>query len=245
MPKLVLMFREKMLEAYPLAIDEKLTIGRNNSNAIVIDNLAVSGYHAVISMEASGPRLSDTDSKNGTWVNHQKVSECQLNHKDLISIGKHALWVDLKDEIDVPEASRQEHPPEEARMTGTLNQNQTISVDTPPGETPPPSPEPVRPQMDKLFILAGGDGDVSLCGGQNFSIGRNGDADIVVGGLWGLLMGSPAAVINKRAGDYFLRFTGGLIKPKRNGAGVKGTIKLNNDDVVSLGPVQVQLQLRA
>jgi hypothetical protein len=75
------------------------------------------------------------------------------------------------------------------------------------------------------------------------TIGKNHDADIVVGGLWGLLLGSPAATIKKQAGDVFLRFNGGLIKPRRNGAGVKGTVKLNHDDIVEVGPVKLQVQL--
>ena len=75
------------------------------------------------------------------------------------------------------------------------------------------------------------------------TIGKNSDADLVIGGLWRLLSGSPAVTINKQAGDVFLRFNGGLIKPKRNGASIKGTVKLNHEDIVDVGPLKIKVQL--
>ena len=73
--------------------------------------------------------------------------------------------------------------------------------------------------------------------------GNNDDADIVVTGILAILVGGPAATISKQAGDYFLRYTGGLIKPKRNGMSVKGTAKLNHEDIIDVGPVKLQIQL--
>jgi hypothetical protein len=59
-----------------------------------------------------------------------------------------------------------------------------------------------------------------------------------------VLAGSPTAINNKQSGEYFLRYSGGLIKPKRNGAGIRGTIKLNHEDILELGPYKLQVQLR-
>lgn len=76
------------------------------------------------------------------------------------------------------------------------------------------------------------------------TIGKNQDADIIVSGFWGLWVGSPAVAITKQAGDYLLRYCGGLIKPKLNGSSVRGTAKLNHEDIIALGPLKVQIQLR-
>ena len=105
-----------------------------------------------------------------------------------------------------------------------------------------PKPKAERPETDRLAFLAGGEGTHSLSERQ-VAIGINADADIVIGGLWAVLMGGPAAVITKQAGDYFLRYAGGWIKPKRNGMTVKGTVKLNHEDVVDVGPIKLKIQL--
>ena len=105
-----------------------------------------------------------------------------------------------------------------------------------------PTPKKVRPENDFLAFLAGGEGSRPLSERQ-IDIGINDDADIVIGGLWSVVMGGPAAVITKQSGDYFLRYAGGWVKPKRNGSRVKGTVKLNHEDVVDVGPVKLLVQL--
>jgi pSer/pThr/pTyr-binding forkhead associated (FHA) protein len=244
MPKIVLTFKKNVIEAYPLTKDAKITIGRHPGNDIVIDNLAVSGYHAAVAYEEdTGWVISDLDSKNGTFVNDQKVGNNSLAHKDAISIGKHILLVDLDDTIDVGQTAGpvKERP-------GALNNRNTMVLEGPKEESAGHEEEPLvhlsRPEADTLAILNGGEGVISLSRKGMVSIGRNQDADIVIGGFWGFLSGSPAVTIIKQAGDYFLRYAGGLIKPKRNGSGVRGTIKLNNNDVISVGPVKVRVQLR-
>jgi pSer/pThr/pTyr-binding forkhead associated (FHA) protein len=244
MPKLVVTFKQQIIEAHPLTETAKITIGRHPGNDIVIDNLAVSGYHASVAYgEDSGWMISDLDSKNGTLVNDQKIGNQSLAHKDAITIGKHILLVDLTDEIKVDETVR----PVKDGSTA-LNKHNTMVLESSSKNASPQEEsalaEPSRPEFDALTMLDGDDDVIALSGKDAVSIGRNQDADIVVDGLWGFLMGSPAVTISKRAGDYFLRYAGGLIKPKRNGESVRGTIKLNNDDVISVGPVKVRVQLR-
>jgi pSer/pThr/pTyr-binding forkhead associated (FHA) protein len=47
MAKLILTFNKQVIKEYPFAKDS-ITMGRQEDNTIVIDNLAVSGYHAKI-----------------------------------------------------------------------------------------------------------------------------------------------------------------------------------------------------
>ena len=244
MPSLILKFRDKILSAHPLKNEGGVTIGRHQSNDIVIDNLAVSGYHARVDLRPEGFLITDLESKNGTFLNEQQVSSTVLNDQDSIHIGKHVLLVDLTDSIDV------DGPLDEnsggVQAPASLAREKTMVLETSHGRqasSEEPPPEKFHPAEDTLLFLAGGEGEINLTGKNALSIGRNKDADIVVGGLWALLIGGPAAMINKRTGAYFLRYTGGLVKPKRNGSSVRGTVKLNHEDIVSVGPVQVQIHL--
>jgi pSer/pThr/pTyr-binding forkhead associated (FHA) protein len=245
MPRLILMFKDTTLNTYPLVEGVGLTIGRHRSNDLIIDNLAVSGYHARIDLRPEGLVIKDLESKNGTFVNDQRIANAILNNKDSVTIGKHSLLVDLTDDVDVePSVSDAGSP---AKASNVLSNDKTMFLDTPHGrqmrgeEQPPP--EPAYPETDMIIFLAGGPGEFDISKLTSITIGRNKDADIVISGFWGLMVGGPAAIINKRTGSYFLRYTGGLIKPKRNGSAVKGTVKLNHEDVVELGPVKIQIQL--
>ncbi|MEJ2725677.1 MAG: FHA domain-containing protein [Deltaproteobacteria bacterium] len=52
MARLILMFNKQVIKEYPL-LKDSVSIGRDDDNTIVIDNLAVSGYHARIDMAGS------------------------------------------------------------------------------------------------------------------------------------------------------------------------------------------------
>lgn len=71
-----------------------LRIGRMRENDIVVDNLAVSRFHARLQLEAGRVFLDDGGSENGTWVNDQRVrGRVELAPGDRIAIGKHQLRV--------------------------------------------------------------------------------------------------------------------------------------------------------
>ena len=76
---------------------DTLTIGRNDSNTIVIDNLAVSGTHARVDSVSATYILTDLESTNGTFVNGDLVSSHTLRNNDVILIGKHELVFDKSD----------------------------------------------------------------------------------------------------------------------------------------------------
>lgn len=248
MARLIFKFKDKVLDIVPLSTSQGVTIGRHHSNVITIDNLAVSGFHARIDMHDDGPLLTDLQSKNGTFVNGERMDEVVLSHKDDITVGKHTLLMDLHEDIDVDGEVEVGAAPKV--VPSEMSDASTMFLDTPSGrqmrgeEAPAqqPTPEVVYAQNDNLTILNGGQGEIALSK-KTVTIGKNKDADIVISGFWGLLVGGPAVTISKQAADYVLRYTGGLIKPKRNGASVKGTIKLNHEDVVDVGPVRVQVML--
>ncbi|MCU0951751.1 MAG: FHA domain-containing protein, partial [Burkholderiaceae bacterium] len=70
---------------------ERTTVGRRSHNDVVIDNLAVSGEHAVIFASGGDSYLEDLGSTNGTTVNGQPIKKHLLQSGDMIEIGKYKL----------------------------------------------------------------------------------------------------------------------------------------------------------
>ena len=52
---------------------ERTTVGRRPYNDVVIDNLAVSGEHAVFLMNGDDVEVEDLGSTNGTYVNGKSI----------------------------------------------------------------------------------------------------------------------------------------------------------------------------
>jgi pSer/pThr/pTyr-binding forkhead associated (FHA) protein len=68
---------------------ERISIGRKPDNDIQIDNLAVSGKHALIITILDDSFLEDLGSTNGTYVNGKLVKKHALRNGDVIGLGKH------------------------------------------------------------------------------------------------------------------------------------------------------------
>ncbi len=90
MAKLILSMDGLVLKEIPLA-KERTTIGRKPHNDIQIDNLAVSGEHAVIVTTLNDSLLEDLGSTNGTVVNGNPVKKHFLQNSDVIELGKYKL----------------------------------------------------------------------------------------------------------------------------------------------------------
>ncbi len=70
---------------------ERLSIGRKPHNDIQIDNLAISGEHAVIVTILNDSFLEDLNSTNGTLVNGQPIKKHILRNNDIVELGKYRL----------------------------------------------------------------------------------------------------------------------------------------------------------
>lgn len=90
MAKLILSMETTMLKEIPLT-KERTTIGRKPHNDIQIDNLAISGEHAVVITILNDSFLEDLGSTNGTFVNGQSVKKHFLQNGDVIELGKYRL----------------------------------------------------------------------------------------------------------------------------------------------------------
>ena len=74
MAKLVITLDGKVLKEVVLSKD-RTTLGRRPYNDVVIDNLAVSGEHAVLLMNGAEVFIEDLNSTNGTYVNGKAVKK--------------------------------------------------------------------------------------------------------------------------------------------------------------------------
>lgn len=78
MPKVIVSIDGVVIKEVQLTKD-RTTLGRRPYNDIVIDNLAVSGRHAVIQMVDEQAVSEDLNSTNGTYINGKAVenSRCR------------------------------------------------------------------------------------------------------------------------------------------------------------------------
>src|SRR3954469_11600180 len=90
MAKLILSMDGLVLKEIPLA-KERTTIGRKPHNDIQIDNLAVSGEHAVIVTILTDSFLGARGSTTGTVVNGNAIKKHFLQNNDVIELGKYKL----------------------------------------------------------------------------------------------------------------------------------------------------------
>lgn len=94
MAKIQVFFAADLQGEYMLDDKFEVKIGRDPSCDIVVNNVAVSRHHCTLREVKRKWTLFDEDSSNGTFVNGQKISEHELNHKDRIVLGKHTLLFD-------------------------------------------------------------------------------------------------------------------------------------------------------
>lgn len=137
MPKLLLMHDGAVIREYPLE-KERMSVGRRPSNDIQLDDPTVSGTHAVF-LVLHHVYVEDQNSTNGVLLNGKRVGKRQLEHGDIVRIGRHELkFVDDKaqdfERTVVISAGASPTPAKEA----------TPAAKEAPKPTPAPTPMVVR-----------------------------------------------------------------------------------------------------
>ncbi|MEG0045924.1 MAG: FHA domain-containing protein [Comamonas sp.] len=90
MPTLVISIDGAVIKEVQLT-KERTTLGRRPYNDIVIENLAVSGEHAVIILADGKVSIEDLRSTNGTYVNGRAIQKQPLLNGDLLDIGRYKI----------------------------------------------------------------------------------------------------------------------------------------------------------
>lgn len=220
MPRMVLSLDGVVLREVNLS-KERTTIGRRSHNDVVIDNLAVSGEHAVVYASGSDIYLEDLGSTNGTTVNGQPVKKHLLQSGDIIEIGKYRLKFltdgatgsETEVDIDTSQPLRREfYGPGPA----------TIQVRQPGGA----ADEGGQPAaMIKILSGANAGRELALVKALT-TIGRP---------------GHQVAVITRRPTGYFIAHVEGEVFPTVNGTNLGSAAHpLKDKDIIELAGVKME-----
>ncbi len=80
----------------------QLKIGRMRENDVVVNNLAVSRFHATLRREGDGFVLEDLGSENGTQLNGERISgTVAMQPGDVIQLGKYELRIVLQPGLQI------------------------------------------------------------------------------------------------------------------------------------------------
>ncbi|MDD3643500.1 MAG: FHA domain-containing protein [Candidatus Krumholzibacteria bacterium] len=208
-PRLVVRLKNRPLKTYAFT-GRQITIGRLPENDIVIDNLAVSRQHAVITTTKSGYVVRDLGSRNGTFLGGAQISEAPLKNGDVIVIGKY--------EISFQVPAVEEGP--------ALTLDQTMIV---PGglaqverrRTPPGPPRLYRRSDHEEFVIER----------DRVVIGRGRGADVR---LTGLLAPRVTIEIRHEGDDWIMQKTGGRRTVMVNGERLDEKV-LDGEDLIAVG----------
>lgn len=92
---------------FPL-VDTEVIIGRDASCAISINDSSVSPTHAKITRGPQGFSVEDLGSRNGTFVNSDRITQRRLLiNQDVVRVGKVVLTFNLAAQAAQPKASQQ------------------------------------------------------------------------------------------------------------------------------------------
>lgn len=238
MPILQLQFKDKILNKYRLEPGKKLSIGRRDSNDVVIENVSVSGKHAKVDSIRNGFRLMDLNSTNGTFINDKMITTHVLEHGDIISIGKHRLvfgYVKGEKRPEKAEKSEEENWSEQTMVLDTEEHRDMLAKTASDMST-----KLSTAKLGILSYLSGGEGEVKL-NRKLIKIGKDSGNEIVVGGF---TMGKVAATISKMPNGYQLSYVGGLSKPKVNDTVVKESVTLEEFDTIEIGSLKFKFLLK-
>jgi pSer/pThr/pTyr-binding forkhead associated (FHA) protein len=228
MPKMIVSIDGVVIKEVQLTKD-RTTLGRRPYNDIVIDNLAVSGEHAVLQMTGNEVYLEDLNSTNGTYVNGKAVKKQLLQNNDTVEIGKYKIK--YINEVAGP----------------TFEKTMVIKA----GAVMPPMQAPAKPAVGGA---APAPAAASASAAQAADLGQvNAAIKVLSGAAAGrevplvkvvTTIGKPGvavAAITKRPHGFVVAHVEGANKPTLNGAAIGADpVTLKNGDLLELAGTQMQ-----
>jgi len=232
MAKVLLKFKEAVIIEIPLDQDV-MTIGRKTDNDIVIDNQAVSGYHARIKKEGNSLFIEDASSLNGTYINGQKISKGELHNGDVVLIGVHTLDVIL---------GRARDTETKGFAVRGRSMNETVVIAAEDQKKILASQDKDKPEILGGFIVIEGSTEKRdyLLKERVITIGKEDGAGIH---LRGFFAPKVAALVNRRKEGYFITPAGGKTL-KVNGQKVDHKYDLKDGDIVEAGGLKLQYYVK-
>ena len=226
MAKLILSMDGLVLKEITLT-KERTTIGRKPHNDIQIDNLAVSGEHAVIVTILNDSFLEDLGSTNGTLVNGAPIKKHFLQPNDVIELGKYKLKY-------INEAPK-------AAAAADFEKTMVLRPGTMPRPAPAAAPAAVATATAAIPAAAPAaptrQGAIQLLSGANV-----GKELLLTKAL--TTLGKPGvqvAVITRRPQGYFITHVEGANFPVVNGKTLDAQAHpLNDHDVIEIAGTKME-----
>jgi hypothetical protein len=197
---------------------DKTTLGRRPYNDIVIDNLAVSGEHAVLQMVGADVFIEDLNSTNGTYINGKAIKKQLLTHNDTVEIGKYKIKYLVDEGGDY-------------EKTMIMRPGASPPVFSPSTNAPTlaghygAAPVATQPALIKVLNGAAAGREVTLTKVVT-TVGKP---------------GVQVASITKRPNGYAFAHVEGTTRPSVNGVPLVGdSVPLRNGDVIELAGTQMQ-----
>jgi pSer/pThr/pTyr-binding forkhead associated (FHA) protein len=225
MPKMIVSIDEVVIKEVQITKD-RTTLGRRPYNDIVIDNLAVSGEHAVIHMNGPEVVLEDLNSTNGTYVNGKAIKKQALQNGDGVEVGKYKIKFvgdgagDNFDKTMVVKSRPTAGP-------ASVQPASPVSASAAPSYPTQGSVEAGSSAVASIKVLSGA------------AAGREVPLTKVV-----TTIGKPAvavAAITKRHHGYVVHHVEGGGNPTLNGRAITSDpVPLRNGDVIELAGTQMQ-----
>jgi pSer/pThr/pTyr-binding forkhead associated (FHA) protein len=227
MPKMIVSIDGVVIKEVQLTKD-RTSLGRRPYNDIVIDNLAVSGEHAILQMTGSEVYLEDLNSTNGTYINGKAVKKQLLQNNDTVEIGKYKIKF-------INEAPGATFEKTMIMKSGSV----------------PPMPKPAAPAPATMSTAAMP--AVGQILGEPQTPAANASIKVLSGAAAGrevplvkvvTTIGKPGvavAAITKRAHGFVVAHVEGSNKPTLNGAAIgPEPMPLKNGDMLELAGTQMQ-----
>jgi pSer/pThr/pTyr-binding forkhead associated (FHA) protein len=265
MAKLILSMDGLVLKELPLA-KERTTIGRKPHNDIQIDNLAISGEHAVIVTILNDSFLEDMNSTNGTYVNGQPIKKHFLQNNDVVELGKYRLkYINEtptvaqspdfeKTMVLRPDMMRK--PPAEAPAVSSQQAALRGPTETQTGFRPgqsmpagssignaglPPPPPPLAPPAPPPVASSNQVGAIQILNGANAGRELELTKTLTTLGKPGL----QVAVITRRPQGYFITHVEGANLPVVNGRQLDAQAHpLEDHDVIEIAGVKMEFFIK-
>jgi pSer/pThr/pTyr-binding forkhead associated (FHA) protein len=211
-------------------IKDKTTLGRRPYNDIVIDNLAVSGEHAVLQMVGQDVFIEDLNSTNGTYINGKAVKKQLLAHNDTVEIGKYKIKYLVDDGTDY-EKTQVLRPGAQAAATSASAGHASGFSHT------------VASSALSGFGSLGGSASAATPASIRVLNGAAAGREVTLTKVV-TTVGKPGvqvASITKRPNGYVIAHVEGGARPNINGSPLAGdSVQLKNGDVIELAGTQMQ-----
>lgn len=112
--------------------DDRVTIGRDPANTLVLDHTTVSKNHAMLVKNGSGYKLFDFHSTNGTHVNDQPIVVAALHSGDRLRLGD----VEMRYEVSAATPSPPANLPKPRMESAPSSPVQVLGASTRPDSVP-------------------------------------------------------------------------------------------------------------